>query len=153
MALPNIFSKEEADKLITRVNSLTKETQPLWGKMDVAQMLAHNNVTYRYVYEPEAFKKPGFPVSWILKTFVKKNVVNEKPYPKNGPTGPDFLIKGERDFNTEREKLIGFIKRVQAEGASAFNQRESFSFGKLSTEEWNNMFYKHLDHHLQQFGV
>ena len=153
MAFPNIFTKEEADKLINRVNSLTKDTQPLWGKMNVAQMLAHSNVTFRYVYEPEAFKKPKFPMTWVLKAFVKPQVINEKPYPKNGPTGPDFLIKGERDFEAEKEKMVGFIKRIQAEGVSGFDQRESFSFGKLSSEEWNNMFYKHLDHHLRQFGV
>ncbi|MCJ8164098.1 hypothetical protein MKJ04_04535 [Pontibacter sp. E15-1] len=31
--------------------------------------------------------------------------------------------------------------------------QESHSFGRLSSQEWNNMFYKHLDHHLSQFGV
>lgn len=153
MALPNIFNKEVSDQIVERINKLTPQSQPLWGKMNVAQMLAHNNVTYRYVYEPEQFKKPNFLMAWVLKSFVKKTVVSELPYAKNTQTGPDFIIKDERNFETEKNKLISFIKRVQSEGEKTFEQLESFSFGKLSAVEWNNMFYKHIDHHLTQFGV
>ena len=46
MALPNIFEKSVADEVIARINNLTPATQPGWGKMNVAQMLAHCNVTY-----------------------------------------------------------------------------------------------------------
>jgi hypothetical protein len=38
-------------------------------------------------------------------------------------------------------------------GADAFEGKESNSFGKLTASEWNIMMYKHLDHHLTQFGV
>lgn len=153
MALPNIFSKEVADSVIQRIEKLTPETQPLWGKMDVSQMLAHCTVTYRYLYEPEKFKKPNFLLAWVLRTFVKKGVTNEVPYKRNISTAPDFIIRDKRNFENEKKNLITYIQKVQQEGSSAFDGRASFSFGKLTVEEWNNMFYKHLDHHLTQFGV
>jgi hypothetical protein len=59
----------------------------------------------------------------------------------------------EKDFAEEKSRLIGYLQKTVEVGEAAFNMRESHSFGKLRTEEWNNMFYKHLDHHLTQFGV
>lgn len=92
-------------------------------------------------------------MAWILKTFVKKRVTNEVPYEKNIKTGPDFIIKDERNFEIEKGNLISFIERVQNEGPNSFEGKISFSFGVMTQEEWNNMFYKHLNHHLTQFGV
>lgn len=150
--LPNIFTKEVAEGVIERINKLTPETKPMWGKMDAPQVLAHCCVTYEYAYENK-HAKPGAIMRFILKTFVKGGVVNEKPYPKSGTTAPDFIIKGSRDFEAEKERLVGYIRRTQELGEAHFDGRESHSFGILNKTEWNNMFYKHLDHHLQQFGV
>lgn len=63
------------------------------------------------------------------------------------------MITDQKDFEKEKSKLIGYIKQTQEEGADSFDGKESHSFGVLNKAEWNNMFYKHLDHHLTQFGV
>ena len=152
MALPNIFTKEVSDKVIQRINQLTPESQPQWGKMNVAQMLAHCNVTYELVYT-DKHTKPNAFMKFILKSFVKNSVVNEKPYKRNIPTGPQFLVSDQKSFDGEKNRLIEYIHKTQQLGASHFENEESHSFGKLSSTEWNNMFYKHLDHHLAQFGV
>ena len=47
--------------------------------------------------------------------------------------------------------LSGDITKTQQLGENYFEGKESNSFGKLTASEWNNMFYKHLDHHLSQF--
>lgn len=153
MALPNIFSKEVSDGIIARINKLTPETQRKWGTMNVSQMLAHCCVTYEYIYEPEKFPKPGFMLGLVLKTVVKKAVTNEKSYKHNLRTGPDFIVKDDKNFEFEKKRLIDFINRAQQEGEAKFDGRISHSFGKLDKTGWNNMFYKHLDHHLSQFGV
>jgi hypothetical protein len=152
MALPDIFTKEVSEEVISRIQKLTPETPAQWGKMNVSQMLAHCNVTYEYIYD-DKYKKPKGITKIILKLLVKPLVVNEKPYKQSNPTAPDFRIVDERDFLLERERLMGFIRRVQCDGAAHFDGKESHSFGKLSKNEWNNMFYKHLNHHLTQFGV
>lgn len=153
MALGNIFNKQIAEEIIQRIERLQPDTSALWGKMPVHTMLAHCNVTYEMVYEEGKHPKPGGFMKLILKLFVKKKVVNEGEYPKNGPTAPQFIIKDERVFETEKSRLINYIRKTQELGSAYFNNRESHSFGKLSSVEWNNMFYKHLDHHLKQFGV
>ncbi|MBD3629659.1 DUF1569 domain-containing protein [Cyclobacterium sp.] len=152
MALPNIFDKKVADELIRRVNSLKSNSPAQWGKMNVAQMLAHCNVTYEMAYENK-HPKPNFLMRQILKAFVNQMVVNETPYKKNVRTAPAFIIADERDFEVEKARLIQYLHKTVELGADHFDGRESLSFGKLSKDEWNNMFYKHLDHHLTQFGV
>jgi hypothetical protein len=152
MALPNIFTKSITDGIIDRLHKLTPDTKALWGKMQVAQMLAHCNVTYEMVFE-DKHAKPNAFLKFILKTLVKKKVVGDAPFEQNSRTAPLFIIQDEKNFSAEKERLIDYILKVQTLGESYFNNKESHSFGALSAIEWNNMFYKHLNHHLAQFGV
>jgi hypothetical protein len=153
MALPNIFEKSVTNQLINRINQLSKNSVPKWGKMTVSQMLAHCNVSYEYVYEPEKYKPAPAFMKFILKLFVKNTVVSEKPYKHDSQTAPDFKITMDKNFEEERNRLINFIEKTSSLGAAYFDGKESHSFGNLSATEWNNMFYKHLDHHFRQFGV
>lgn len=150
--MKNIFTKEITDELIGRINNLTSETQPKWGKMSVGQMLAHCSVAYEYVFDNN-YKKPKGLKKFILTKFIKPMIVSEKPYKQNGPTSADFKITTSKEFDEEKKRLIDFLGRTQALGEDYFDNKESHSFGVLTSTEWNNMFYKHLNHHLNQFGV
>jgi len=150
--MKNIFDIVEATEIINRITQLTPTTKNLWGKMNVSQMLAHCTVTYEMVYT-DKYPKPNAFKRFLLKTFVKKAVVSDKPYPKNGRTAPEFLITNKREFEEEKKELLDYIKKTQTLGESHFDNKESNSFGKLTKQEWNAMFYKHLNHHLTQFGV
>lgn len=151
--MKDIFAPEVSNGIIDRIHKLTPATRPGWGKMDVARMLAHCNVTYAYTYTPEQFKRPGAFMRFILRSFIKNIVVSEKPYKRNGRTAPEFIITDARDFENEKKLLISNIQKTQQHGAAHFEGKENFSFGKMSSKEWGNLFYKHLDHHLNQFGV
>jgi len=150
--MKNIFDKSDTQAIIDRINNLTPTTKGQWGKMSVDQMLAHLNVAYEMTYE-DKHPKPNFFMKWVLKMFVKNAVVSEKPYPKNGKTAPAFVMTGDKDFQKEKQRLINYMKKTQELGAQHFDGKISHSFGPLTTTEWNNMFAKHLDHHLTQFGV
>lgn len=150
--MKNIFDKTDTQSIIDRINKLTPTTKGQWGKMSVGQMLAHLNVAYEMTYE-DKHPKPNFFMRAILKIFVKSVVVSEKPYPKNGKTAPAFVMTGDKNFEKEKQRLIAYIEKTQALGAQHFDGKASHSFGPLSITEWNNMFAKHLDHHLTQFGV
>ncbi|MCF3111288.1 DUF1569 domain-containing protein [Niabella sp. CC-SYL272] len=150
--MTNIFSPEGAQTMINRIEQLTPESKPLWGKMSVGQMLAHLCVMYETVYTDKYPKPKGF-LKWIMKTFIKKTVVGDAPYKRNIKTAPHFLITSPRDFDREKTRLIDYIRQTQELGGTHFDGKESHSFGPLTQMEWNTMFSKHLDHHLRQFGV
>jgi hypothetical protein len=153
MQLFNVFEKEMSDALIARINQLSASTTPQWGKMTVAQMLAHCSVAYEMALENN-HKAPNFFMKFILTTFVKKGITDATtPYKKNSPTAPAFIIQEEKDFEAEKKRLIAYIEQVQGLGEKHFEGKASLSFGALSATEWSNLFSKHLDHHLTQFGV
>lgn len=151
-ALPDIFERATVDNFKERVHQLTPESKPLWGKMNVSQMLAHLNVMYELIYDNK-HPQPKFLLKWIMKRFVKKYIVNMVPYQTNTGTAPYFVIKGNRDFETEKNRLIQYIEKTYELGPEHFAGKESHAFGPLTVTEWNNMLYKHLDHHLRQFDV
>jgi len=150
--MESIFNQADVIRLTERIDKLTPSTQPLWGKMSVGQMLAHCNVSYEMVYT-DKHPKPNAFMKFILKLLVKDTVVSEKPYKHNTRTAPAFLMTDEKDFEAEKTRLIDHLNKTLQLGESHFDGKESHSFGKLSATEWNNMFWKHLDHHLSQFGV
>jgi len=150
--MKDIFDQEVTNETLARIDKLNADSAPTWGKMSVDQMLAHCCVTYEMVYTDKHPKAKGLK-KWMLTAFVKKAVVSEKPYAQNGRTAPAFLIRGSRDFETEKKRLTDYVIRAQKDGRSHFDGLESNSFGNLRADEWNNLFYKHLNHHLTQFGV
>jgi len=152
MQLPSVFEQAACYTLLQRVGQLSANTQPTWGKMDVAQMLAHCNIAYELIFE-DKHPKPGRFKMFLLRTLLKPIVTNTKPYKINSPTSPIFKVVSAKQFEQEKQKLIAYIKQVQQMGAAAFEGKAAHSFGPLNAMEWNNMMYKHLDHHLRQFGV
>jgi len=150
--MKNVFNKDDVAEIIKRINNLSPESQAQWGKMSVDQMLAHLNVMYEMTFT-DKHPKPNPFMKLILKLMVKNAVVSEKPYKKNGQTAPQFKIVDKRDFELEKKRLIDFINKTLELGDEHFDGLPSHSFGPLTKTQWNNMFYKHLNHHLTQFGV
>ena len=152
MTFPNIFTKEVSDQVIGRINNLTPETKPKWGTMNVSQMLAHCCVAYELVYD-NIHPKPNAFTKFMIKLFAKKIVTGDAPYKRNSRTAPMFVMKDDKDFEKEKKRLVDYITKTQELGEANFDGKENISFGKLTKNEWDNLFYKHLDHHLNQFGV
>jgi hypothetical protein len=151
--MESVFNPAGVAQLTSRINKLTPATKGQWGKMNVSQMLAHCNVSYEMVYEEGKHPKPKGLLKFILKLLVKNKVVGPQPYKKNNPTAPAFIIKEDKDFETEKARLLGYLDKTLQLGEAHFDGKESHSFGVLTVGEWNTMFYKHLNHHLTQFGV
>ena len=150
--MKSVYDRAVVTGLESRIAQLTPSTTPQWGRMSVDQMLAHVNVVYDMAYT-DKYPKAGGLKRLLLKLFVKQAVVGPKPYKRNTPTAPEFRMVGRKEFEAEREKLVTYLRRVQRDGENAFAGRESPSFGPLTSAEWDVLFYKHLDHHLTQFGV
>jgi hypothetical protein len=81
----------------------------------------------------------------------KKFIVSESPFGKNSPTDPQFRMTGEFDFERVRAGLIALVQRYGSEGAQADDPHPFF--GPLSPGEWDRLMWKHIDHHLRQFGA
>jgi hypothetical protein len=83
----------------------------------------------------------------------KKQLLADKPFKQNLPTAPQFMVKDYGVFESEKQKLTAMINKFQQGGPGKLSQDPHPFFGKLTVDEWDQLQWKHLDHHLRQFGV
>lgn len=147
--MENIFDKDTFDRIKFRIGQLSEETQSHWGKMTVGQMMHHCQGPLNIILQKKDY---GVKPNWLINLLFKKQMYNDKLWKKNMPTLKAFRENEPRDLNQERLLLIELLDELGAQ-----RDREDWhdhpSFGKLSKEQWGKMQYKHLDHHLRQFGV
>lgn len=146
----NLFEQAAAQEVLSRLNTITANTPANWGKMNAAQMVTHCQAPFK-VYFGEMKMKQAL-IGRLFGKIAKKKLLSPKPWSRNLPTSPEFKIADERNFNAERQRLIDYINRFSTEGYTITSTVHPF-FGKMSSQEWATLAYKHLDHHLKQFGA
>ncbi len=150
--MKNIFNEADKNELLQRIEKLTPETKPLWGTMNVSQMMAHCANAAKMPTGDVMTKRVGFPLSLLGKMF-KGTILGEGPFRKNSPTAPELKITDAREFAQEKANMIAAIKKLAEGGENAVKNDVHPFFGKMTAKEWGRINYKHPDHHLKQFGV
>jgi len=149
--MKNLFASSERQQILDRLDRLQAGATRQWGKMDAAQMCAHC-VAALEVGTGDLARDHSF-IGKALGRFVKGSLLGEKPFSKNSPTDPAFIVSDPRDFAKEKARLVEIVKRFGEAGASAADGRMHSFFGRLKGDEWGVLMHKHLDHHLRQFGA
>jgi hypothetical protein len=149
--MKSLFDAADREAVLSRIAALQPGSERQWGKMNPAQMLCHCAIALEAATGDRPTKQKL--IGKILAPFVRSSSLGEKPFGKNGPTDPTFVVSDERDFDAERTRLVGLIDRFAGRGAAEAARMTHAFFGKLSGQEWGELMYKHLDHHLRQFGA
>jgi Protein of unknown function (DUF1569) len=148
----NLFEAVRVKEVKERMEQLRPESERLWGKMKPAQALAH---CVRGMELAVGDRMPSrMFLGRIIGRIVKPMALgNDEPMRRNSPTVKDLVVQDERDLGIERERLCGLIDRFAAAGPAGCTTHPHSFFGRLTPDEWATLMYKHLDHHLRQFGV
>lgn len=149
--MKNLFDGGTYNEIIERINKLTPQSQRQWGKMNVAQMLAHCKEAFKVPLSDK--KMPRMFLGLLIGWMIKAKLYNDSPWKRNLPTAPNFIIKDERDFEKEKKELTSLINQFYTGGPGNVGRFPHPMFGSFTTEQWGKSMYKHLDHHFQQFGV
>ncbi|MFB9275527.1 DUF1569 domain-containing protein [Cohnella cellulosilytica] len=149
--MKSIFDRDHTTEILERIDRLTPQSQPQWGKMNAAQMLAHCSA-FQEIASGASFQKRGW-LGILIGGFVKSTFYNDKPTPRNMSTFPELVVTDKRDFEQEKQVLKQKIDLFQRNGPEGCTTHPHAFFGKLTPEQWGIGVYKHLDHHLRQFGV
>jgi Protein of unknown function (DUF1569) len=149
--MENIFQPTASAAILQRLEKLQPGTPPQWGKMNPAQMLAHCQVPLQVALGEKDLKQSFMGV--LFGRIAKKQMLKDAPIKKNLPTDPSFLVKDQRSFENEKKLLVSAIQRFGAIDKTLLAQKRHPFFGYMSAEEWGLLMWKHLDHHLRQFGV
>jgi hypothetical protein len=149
--MKSLFDPPDRQSIRDRFDTLQPASARQWGKMDPAQMLTHCSLTLEMATGDPPMKQKL--IGKILSPLVRSLVTTDKPFSKNGPTDPKFVVSDARDFAKEKERLTKILDRFCDLGPAAAGRQTHAFFGKLTGDEWGWLMYKHLDHHLRQFGM
>ncbi len=151
-SMRNLFDASALEEINTRLARLKPDSERLWGKMNAAQALAHCSggiETARGEILP-----PRILIGRLLGPWAKKVLlVKGQPMRRNSPTYKQLIVSDERDFVVEKQRLSESIDRFVAAGPAGCTKHPHFFFGPLTPVEWAALMYRHLDHHLRQFGA
>jgi Protein of unknown function (DUF1569) len=149
--MKSLFDAADRESIRLRLGVLQAGSPRQWGKMNTAQMVTHCARALETGTGDRPMKQAF--LGKILMPFFRSSILGEKPFSKSSPTDPSFVVSDERDFVAERQKLLDLIDRFVERGPEAAGNQIHGFFGKLSGREWGEVMYKHIDHHLTQFGV
>jgi Protein of unknown function (DUF1569) len=150
--MKNLFEAATVEEVQLRIVRLLPDSERLWGKMTSAQAMAHCSMSMEWAVGEKT--PPRMFVGRILGAFVKPMVFkDDAPLRRNSPTSPVLIVQGDRNLEIERERLRGLVDRFCQAGQQGCTTHPHSFFGRLTPEEWAILMYKHLDHHLRQFGV
>jgi hypothetical protein len=148
----SLFQAERVDEIKGRLRQLRPDSSRQWGTMNPAQMLAHCSAGIQMA--SGRIRPRRAMIGRIVGPAVKRVAFrDEAPFRRNSPTAKELVITGIVDFEPERKRLIGLIDRFAATGPSGCTDHPHAFFGPLTPDEWAILMYKHLDHHLRQFGA
>jgi hypothetical protein len=146
-----LFDPPDRDALLARLSGLQPSSPRQWGKMTIAQMLAHCSITLEVPCGDRV--KTQRLLGRVFGPFVRSSALGDKPFPRGAPTDPEYKIVDQRDFDAEKSRLVALVNRFCARGPQNVDGIVHAFFGRLTADQWGRLMYKHLDHHLRQFSA
>lgn len=150
--MKDIFDPQTIDEFKRRIENLPENAQPQWGKMNLYQMLKHCSENERMLLREKRYKRLFFG-RLFGKIALHSMVKDPKPLGKNQPTHPDLKIKGTGDIQEQKEVWLSLLDKYPQKRATDYADFTHPFFGKMTQREVSIAGFKHIDHHLRQFGA
>lgn len=150
--MKHLFDPAMAGEVQSRLQGLDPDAARLWGRMTAAQAMAHCASAMEMASGD--LRPRRVLLGRILGPLVKAKVLaDDAPFGRNSPTAKELKSGPEVDFSVERARLAALVERFARAGPAGCSPHPHPFFGRLSPQEWAVLAYKHLDHHLRQFGA
>jgi len=148
--MPTLFDPSDLTSIQERIGRLRPDARPRWGRLTAPEMVTHVCSACQAGLGELATKPIGGilsrpPFNWF--------VIHVMPWPKGkAQSPPEFLVRRPASWDTDLADLQGAIARLAAKDPAG-EWPASPGFGRISGSSWGVLMYRHLDYHLQQFGV
>lgn len=153
--MKDLFDPILVEETKQRILQLRPESERQWGTLAVAQTLAHCTSGIEMAMGIIQPKRASFPAT-LLGPLIKPLVLrDDKPLRRHSPSSPELFVAdpAQCELQHERSRLIAAIDGFASQGAACCTSNPHPFFGPLNPEQWAILMYKHIDHHLRQFGV
>ena len=148
--MKSIWETHAQREIHDRLETLTADRRGQWGKMTSQQMVCHLTESLRMALGDLKVAPKRLPIRYPP---LKQLIIYVAPFPKNAPTAPELIIgvtpnEMSRDIEVLQQQLDRFVAR----GPDA-TFADHPAFGTLTPRAWGVLVYRHMDHHLKQFGA
>ncbi len=153
VAKKSIFNREDLEEIKLRISKISPQCERKWGKMNAAQMFRHCDQILQVGLGIIILPKIS-PIIKCIGIFTKYEMkVFNNGIPPNMPTFAKVITTENCNFEKSKSQLLATLDDFVARGLKNNLLSEHPLFGKMTQQDWGFMEYKHLHHHLKQFGV
>lgn len=143
------------NEYILLIKTIDEGQEPVWGKMNVHQMVEHMTDSIRIANEKEKADKILTPPDRLEGAY--QFMMSDKPFKENTKN----VLMGEEPLPTRHEFLEDSILELDHEIADFHTffagdpekRTTNAFFGNLNYAEWVQLLHKHAVHHLKQFSA
>ncbi len=149
--MQTLFDPKAREQVLARIARLSPEARARWGRLTVDRMVVHLVDGLKVAFgESESEFQPG-----ILSTRLGRWMVIDAPipWPRGKVDAPEVFFRTDpsADFERDRDTLHDYVERF-ARGPEQVWGRSPL-LGNLGPEQWARLNWRHIDHHLRQFGA
>jgi hypothetical protein len=148
--MKTIWDPSRQQEIRERVARLSSNSRGAWGKLSAPAMVCHLADSLKMALGDFPVAPKRFPIRYPpLKQFI----IYVAPFPKSAPTAPELLARSPAAWQADVAELQALVDRFVARGRDSSPWPEHPAFGRLSKRAWGVLTYRHMDHHLRQFGA
>ncbi len=151
--LRSLHRLKDFEEICGRIDKLSENSSAKWGKMNVPQMLKHCTLVLEVPLQKTILPKKNFLIKTIGILTKKEMKLFKNGIPPNMPTFEVLRAENQYHFQDAKEELLFAMKEYLNLADSGKLPENHELFGKMEPKDWGFLEYKHLHHHLKQFGV
>ncbi len=145
--MPMLHEDRTRAEIIERIQGLRPDARARWGHMSVDQALWHLNQGLLVSLGQLQARPRPMPLRFVAKPIA----VNVR-WPRKEPNAPEMEPVSPHDFASERRRHLQMLEDFARRPLDARYPAHPV-LGAMTGREWSRMHYRHLDHHLRQFGA
>ena len=149
----SLFHPENLREIKERIHHISEQSERKWGQMNVGHMLRHCDLILQVGLGKIILPKTNFFIKAIGSLTKMEMSILNNGIPRNMPTFAMVKVSENCNLEKSRTELLITIAEFVSKGEKNNLVSQHELFGKMSTKDWGFMEYKHLNHHLKQFGA
>ncbi len=148
--MPTLHDDSDRRAIIARIDRLGPASERRWGRMERSALLPHLADQLRMALGDVPVVRARGPLRFALARYL---VIHVLPWPRGRAKAPaEAFTTGATTWDADRAALLDLIDRFASRPAGELAPLNPV-FGRLTGRDWGVLSYRHLDHHLRQFGV
>jgi uncharacterized protein DUF1569 len=147
--MKSIWQDEARQELDVRVGKLAWDHPAAWGTFTAPKMVCHLADSLRMAMGDLKVANKNLPIRYPP---LKQLIIYVAPFPKGAPTAPELLARQPSEWANDIADVQALLARA-ASARTTDSWPEHPAFGRLSRRAWGVLIYRHMDHHLKQFGA